>query len=379
MINQIAICAESFEGCRKIYSHIGNKESVFAFVSYRNDGVQKITKDADDISQIELIDLSVSNNGEWIIKADLCIVWDESEVYRSLKNAFFLDDFLLFYWGVSPERYYIMSQYDSCKNYEAILLGMSYVQRGVNIERLCKKTALLAAPAQDLFYDYEMLKYALIDGVTPEYCIIGVAPYKLWYDMSLSKKNELRSIYYYPQTKTLHHYKNAAGMIRLYEYYKSLYDELFAMDLIFELFDDVRQANHLYMDKDMNVWEDNPSNDETDRQFVKSHYNKPYPETFSENVAILNDMVACLSENSIKTLFVIPPFTDKYYRYYSRDMYNTTVIELKKIMDAHEGIKLLDCIGDTDFENRHFSDIEHLNAVGADLLADKINKMLTNE
>lgn len=379
MISQIAICAESFDACRKIYSYIKKKESVFAFVSYHNEAAFTMPNELDTDEQIDYIDLSVSNNGEWITRADLCIVWDESEVYRSLKNAFFMDDFLLFYWGVSPERYYIMSQYNGCENYEAILLGMSYVQRGVNIDRLCKKTALLAAPAQDLFYDYEMLKYALADGVAPEYCIIGIAPYKLWYDMSLSRKNELRSIYYYPQTGTLHHYKNAAGMMRLFDYYKKLYDEIFEKDLIFDLFAEVREANHLYMDKDMNVWEDKSENDETDRQFVESHYNKPYPETFSENVAILNDMVDCLKEKSIKILFVIPPFTDKYYRYFNRDMYNTTVSELKKIMKACGDIKLLNCIGDTDFTDRHFSDIEHLNAVGANLLADKINKMLMNE
>lgn len=376
MISRIAICAESFDDCRKIYSYIKDRKSVFAFVSYRNDEDGAKANELGELEQIDFVDLSIDSNDEWLARADLCIVWDESEVYRSIEKAFFLDDFILFYWGVSPERYYIMSQYDSRHNYEAVLLGMSYVQRGVDIDRMCKKTALLAAPAQDLFYDFEMLKYSLQGGVVPKYCIIGMAPYKLWYDMSLSKKNELRSIYYYPQTGTLHHYKNAEGMIRLFEYYKKLYDDIFEKELISDLFTEVREANHLYMDKDMNVWKDDSSNDETDRQFVESHYNKPYPETFLENLAILNDMVDYLEEKSIIPIFVIPPYTRKYCRYMNRDMCDVTVQELGKIIEKYGNVKVLNCIDDNDFDDGHFSDIEHLNAIGAQLLTDKINEML---
>lgn len=75
------------------------------------------------------IDNIIIYNGNWP-------QWIEQK-----NNVFWFQRFLDFYWGMSPERYYLIERFKEEKKSEilGLVTGMSYTQRGINVKRLIKK------------------------------------------------------------------------------------------------------------------------------------------------------------------------------------------------------------------------------------------------
>jgi hypothetical protein len=255
---------------------------------------------------------------------------------------------------------------------------MSYVLRGINVEHLHRKTICMAAASQDLFYDYEMLKYILQreNSSDLKFCVLGLAPYELWYDMSMSKETMARSTYYYPQVKTMHHYCYQNEEIAIYERNHRIYTQLMEHDLVDATFEEYRIQQSLFKNKDVQVWKLTDSDEEDAKAKIVALFDKPYEETFAENCDILERMMADLTARGIVPLIVIPPCPEIFKKYMDDGMLARTEEVFESLSKKYPQVIVLNYLQDADFDEYYFSDWSHLNYWGSNLLADKLNVIL---
>jgi hypothetical protein len=305
-------------------------------------------------------------------------------IYLGLKcekfseNTLCLREYYRFFWGESKERYLLYKNNIKVKNYQGLIVGMSYVQRGINVERLSKKTMCMAAPSQDFFYDYEMMKHILSQESSSEleFCILDLAPYRLWYDLSLSEAGRNRCLTYYPQVKTMHHFASQEQEIGNYERNATIYKNIIKNDLVDIAFEEMCSQEHLYEEKDMACW--NPANaDELSiKEEVEKIFNKSYEQTFIENKGILENMLADLTTRNIRPIIVVPPFPYIFRKYMDKNKVAETMQVIEELTQTYPSTIVCDYLSDEDFEDYHFADWSHLNYRGSNLLADKLNQVI---
>jgi hypothetical protein len=293
-------------------------------------------------------------------------------------HTLFLRGYYKFFWGLSPERYVILKDNLKKKEYRGIIVGMSYVQRGINQERLKWATVCMAAPSQDLYFDYEMLKYILGQKTSSQvkFCIMEVAPYELWYDMSLSKETMVRSVYYYPQVKSMHHFCMQTEAIADYERDHTIYEQVLQDDLIDMEFEELRKKEHREDETDVNVWAQTNWDESTIKAEVEHVFDKPYEATFKENREILENMVADLIDREILPIIVTPPFPAVFKKYMDQSKRERTGEVLRSLSEKYAKLLVLDYLDDPDFDEYYFSDWSHLNYWGSNLLSDKLNLVI---
>lgn len=394
-LNDIILCVKRF------LSNLSNNINLWSKVGLE-DEVNKLCDVIDDYQQSRKLDklqildyfdiiltkLVHAYNMEDIINCKLVMPEQVAEImvnYRVIdigiangqENDLILKDFYKYYWGISPERYWILSNNMKVIDYLGLILGMSYVQRGINARRLKYNTICMAAPSQDIFFDNEMLNYILnMDSSSKlKFCIQEVTPYELWYDMSVSKQTEHRSMYYYPQVGSMHHYKGQEQAIEKFVRYKEIYDTIMAKDLVYEEFDTWRENNHAYEEEDVAIWK-MTADDANAIVEVKRLFDKPYENTFKENVLILEEMFAKLVERDIVPIVILPPFPQIFLDNMTGEMVERTMQVLETFKEKYPKLVILNYMSDEDFDDYYFADWSHLNYWGSNLLSEKLNAEL---
>lgn len=263
------------------------------------------------------------------------------------------------------------------ENVCGIVTGMSYLQRGLIPELLHRKFCMCACPCQDLYYDlYTLADAAERMGKRLQYSVMGVSPYSFRYDLSLSKENSSRVIYYFREFGEVHHLVGAEESIEemrrqddaLNEIcypiwqnilYDNFFDEPFARvenTFCFETGDEEQQMKSL--------------------EIMKKIGNKPYPETVRENILLFEMYLKLCAERSIKVLVLIPPFS-KFFREHFPAEY---VEEARTIIENyHEkyDLKVLDLYDSPEFmDDDYYADEDHLNVYGAEKLTEMLNSVL---
>lgn len=120
-------------------------------------------------------------------------------------------------WQISPESAYLELNLKQRlqEGAEGMVTGLSYQQRGLNLDNIGWNIVCLATPSQDLFVDYHSLMWAykkiMINGRKTKYCVLGMDFYRLWYDMSLSEENQIRMLVYYKGLRDMHHFHQMDG------------------------------------------------------------------------------------------------------------------------------------------------------------------------
>ena len=260
---------------------------------------------------------------------------------------------------------------------QGAVTGLSYVQKGLNFDRLQRNIACLAAPAIDLYLDYHNFKWfyreVSVKKKRPvKYCILGMDFYRLWYDMSLSQKKQIRILSFYNRLKCIHHLYPAAEFLLKSEEDSTICEEIMIknyMDADFEI--SVQPSSIQWTIATKYI-----SSKETyvkDSEEVKKVFNKPYPLTFKENNNILERYLKFLISHEIKTLIYIPPFPKIFNDFTPEDMKQTTYSVLTELQHKYH-FDLLDLSTDTRFVDEHFADWSHLNVFGADLATDILNE-----
>ena len=335
----------------------------------------------DVLSVNDISIISLENIDDY--KDDYIIIYD-SKMHDKLvfdlreENVLELEQYQLYYMTTTLERYNTWLNYIRTPDKDKIrglVVGMSYIQVGTNLSRFTYPTVSLAAPSQDLFYDVEMLKYAYNNGVNNlEYVIMEVCPYKLWYDMSLSKKTRLRSLYYVPQTGTTHNLEDGYFYEQYFLAKKELYDNLFEKDYICLKFEEIKSKNHLFEKNRTDIAHYSTVDEYNAAKIdIENLFDKNYPHTYEENKKILHNMLEFCKARGIYVIIVMPPFPNVFKEGMNQQMYECTVDCLNQLKTLYSEVSVLDYTFCELFDDCYFYDNAHLNYFGGNLLTDLLN------
>lgn len=293
----------------------------------------------------------------------------------------FIDYLFLKRLIVSSPEFYI-KHFDflsSEKIFSGILTGLSYVQKGVNEKQLRGKFFNLANPAQDLFYDFEMIKYAFGFKEIREHLrhvIIGLSYYSFHYDLSKSV-NESRVNYYYPITKTMHNNKLADNYLIYHDQLEQIEEEILRKEHFSVAFEPQKAYFEKIISDDYTKQYDcqKRSDEElvADIASIKRDFNKNYPVTVSENKKILKEYLNYLQLNSIKPIIIVCPVT-KLYQAFTPLNFQRELYEIIADLSLEHKFQFLDYYHSNEFDDSDFTDPSHMNDKGAKKFAEILNR-----
>lgn len=254
---------------------------------------------------------------------------------------------------------------------ETLITGISYAQLGIKAEKLKNKAFNFALVSQDLFYDYNIIKYLLkrkSEAVKNfKYAIIGLSYFSFQYDLSKSANNE-RVFKYYNILKDKHNYEDYKFKSEYSEFLKklNLYDKIIDLDKLKKF---VKKFMHEFDDNIMVMSE---SCEDAKKRAIKEA-NKNYPDTLKENKLIFDSYLRMLTQLHIKSIVVVLPTCKFYYENFSAQMkrgFYDIIEEFKLEYD----FQFLDYFNCSLFDNKDFADCTHLNFIGA----EKMTRILNN-
>jgi len=315
--------AESREALNNEMLQIGNLESkynVILFGSYseclkfkerfNNWNVVAICSDKTEGEAIDVSELTKYDYDFIFIVEYL----DKDKVYKKLgkynkKNIYFIEDFKTsVIEGVDYKISKLFSKEEVC----GIVTGLSYAEVGIQENLLQHNFINFAFSAQDLYYDFLLLKYLFqFEEVkrSLKYVIINLAYYSFDYDMSktISKYRIHRYTNYF---KEYHNNDDIIGV----DITKAFYEERIT-------FQDYVNMNKMKEKSILNI------NDQNGIYEAKRNSSMDYKDTRYENEKILDNYIHFLKENNIKPIIVICP-TSSYYRKYFNNNKKTTFYKI---------------------------------------------------
>ncbi|MBU5299927.1 hypothetical protein KQI45_07515 [Clostridium sporogenes] len=281
----------------------------------------------------------------------------------------------------SPEFF---TQYNSFmknnKRYDGIITGISYTQKGINAELLPGRFFNFACATQDLFYDYEIMKYCLSFNETMEnikYVIIGLCYYSFQYDLSKGN-NKIRTNYYYKITNKYHNYELAEENEDFHKEFYKISRKVLKFNYENILYEMLEQKYIKIIQDSKNEEFDSSllSNQEKYEciKEVKMKYNKNYPLTVRENKEIFKSYLDMLYANDIIPIVVVPPET-KIYRENISIPIRDEFYEIIEEFQEKYGFQFFDYFYSNKFKDSDFYDVSHLNNKGS----EKWTKLLSRD
>ena len=261
---------------------------------------------------VPLSNVCLRNLGDY----DFYIKADETDFPRTLYakagNAVFLDLYRVCYYEFLcyPMTYDVYLRYkESITAADTLITGMSYIRNALLPEFLPGKVCNISNSSQDLYYDLHCFKDAIRRNPNIRHVVIGLAPYSLRYDLSLTKNESerLRLFYYQARFGDTHNNTDLRDALqnygKMYEQCIRLFGEA-ALDAIYAslVSDDViqseRKSNLLFRPENLIPAE---------IAQMEAKYKKPYPETLAENKSILREYMQLASSKGIRISVFIPP------------------------------------------------------------------------
>ena len=295
-----------------------------------------------------------SQYNEEIYKQLLTLEIEESKVFEFTK-------FLDMTWD--HVEYCLNNAISNSKSIETIVTGLSYAHVGFN-EEIYNKSANLANVSQDLFYDYNMLKY-LFENYNFENVnkvIMGLSYYSFQYDLSRSSMQNKGALYY-KNIKVKHH---ESGIDKLKNTVNK--NEIIARNI----FKYIGNRPPIFNWKTCN--EQYIINEEMGRWQAELDCNKDYPQTVKENISILIEYISYLKKKDIQPIIIVFPATKYYTKYFSKKIeeeFDEIILSMKKDYN----VRYLDYFRSELFDDKDFKDVSHLNKEGA----DKFTKILKHD
>ena len=197
-----------------------------------------------------------------------------------------------------------------------------------------------------------------------KYALIGLAPYTFQFDESKGMNN-LWSVQY------LIAFNDTHNLWLSKEQYKSLFNEYFLSSKIpLEGLD----TNNVY-------WEKTPLrflNYETrlnSRKRIEEWSDRNFPETVAENRKILDDYLTLCEENNIRPIMFLPPMTEGYKKYFSKQKLDEFYFYVRESLKKHSSAVFLDG-WQLDFGDENFFDVDHMNIMGAARFSAVLNNFI---
>lgn len=274
--------------------------------------------------------------------------------------------------------------------FEGLATGISYAETGLNVTRFKRKLFNFARSSQDLYYNFQTAKFALLceEGhSTLRYALIGLAPYSFHCDLSKSSTLRFLMLWYLVAFNDLHNFRTPVEIYRkfLREDYLTRKVPLESLDINDPFYVKTNPAYYLKKGNDSNEniiakissqeYEGNVIKEAPIRADGKGG-RKEFPETCKENIKILDDYLTLCEENNILPIMFLAPMPQAYMENYSKPQ----IEELRYLVGeaclkhptAHfvDGWKL-NFITDNDFYDKG-----HMNLQGATKFSDYLNAFI---
>lgn len=284
---------------------------------------------------------------------------NKREIYDKFGNfnnwkVYFMQDFEI---SVIEGLDYKISQLINKKNIDGIITGLSYAEVGIQEHLLFNNFSNFAFSAQDLYYDFLLLKYLYNFKEVKKslkYVIINLAYYSFDYDMTktISKYRIHRYNEYIPNN---HNNNDKIGI----NITKAFYEKRIT-------FNDYIRMDKAKKNKIIN------KEDDTGRYEAERNSSMNYTDTRKENKFILEEYLSFLKERKIKPILVVCP-TSIYYRCYfdyrKKDLFYNILNNLNKKYE----FQLIDYFESDLFLDEDFWDYSHLNYNGAKKFTSILN------
>ena len=281
-------------------------------------------------------------------------------------------------------------------SYDGLILGLSHAEVGILADRLQGHYANLAVSSQDIYYNYKTLEYC-IDNYWEKikdlkHIIIDMYDYEYFnFDTSLAK-NIYRYFMWGGYNLDEHNmtrnkiYKNSLEEVRnylLYSKYKGL--DISKLGMWKDLFPDTYYMNGYADYRGVNRVEQRMEMI-TDRlveeyEVTSSTVRNEYPETISENVSVMNDMLALIYSkwpDIIVNIILLPIYKgilDKREPYYIK--WKEQFMGVIENLSNRYPFRFTSYLEDEMTEDKkYYYDKDHLNYLGAYVFTQKLKQML---
>lgn len=255
-------------------------------------------------------------------------------------------------------------------NFDMIATGMSYASFGLDSTRFKRKLFNFARASQDLYYDYQIAKFA-VDvkrGGKIRYALIGLAPYIFHYDLSKSVAENWRLIHYCVALNDLHNFHMPSDECRKF-FLKAFFDAGLPIEQV--------DLNNVNGDKiEMTTMHIVQRCHIRDRAEAWSRSSKNFVETREENIKILDDYLMLCKKNDICPIMFLPPMTEGYMKYFSKEKLDEFYRLVSNAMDKFPDAIFVDGWKIPEFADGDFCDADHLNLLGAAKFSTVLNMII---
>lgn len=326
----------------------------------------------------------------------------ESFITTIIKQKGILEDNICYFYNVfkalipfmRADRAMVNPYFES---YEGLILGLSHAETGIISDNLCISAANLAISSQDLYYNYQTLKY-VIDKYESKiknlkYIVLDMYKYNYFnFDTSLSK---MASVYWSVggYNKIEHHFSDNHN-------FSCTFDELISYILkqqygaidekainrwcwFFTV--DYKQLDPKYF---VNIdWKGRnkviEENSITTYDYNPNNVRKRFENTISENIDIFNKILRTINEFNpdIKVFVIQMPMYEQAWKN-AEQYYGPWKEEFERIInDAKKnyGFSYYDWTQhELSFDKMNWYDTEHLNYIGAMRFTEVINSIISH-
>ena len=293
----------------------------------------------------------------------ICSIY-KTEILKQLEQLA-INQEKVFWWSEEELGHYFIYKKDffhkklddarKNKSPRILITGISYHNDGILAEAFQIPTLNFAMRGQDLFYDFEVVKYlhhiGLLDCL--KYSIIGLCYYS--FELDLSKTgNKWEILRYYPEIQSAHNVMDEAYWGKYCENEIKMWEAKDAYQLF-----EVKTAYDF--------------TDEIGRKAAKEDFNKNYPITVFENRCILDEYLNFLEEIRVKPIIVIMPATDYYTKYCDSEIKRRFYKNLQDVIGKRE-IQILDYFDQCAYPDHYYYHINHLNRIGAEVFTKQLER-----
>lgn len=254
-------------------------------------------------------------------------------------------------------------------DYETIITGISYANNGFDVKTCKSKTFRFSFASQDIYYDYNIIKYVLnnykdkIQNI--KYALIGLSYYSFQYDMSLSSMKNRVLLYY--QAINLKHNLKDVSILKLDEQpNKKLVEKLFKTDGYKNII--------IQWDKKGDIVNISDK-DEAGKLQAELDCNKNYPETVKENISLMKEYLDMLEKNHIKPIIIVFPASKYYTKYFSKRIEDEFQSIISDLIKKYK-FQYIDYFRSEQFEDVDFVDVSHLSSIGATKFTEILNNQI---
>lgn len=308
---------------------------------------------------------------------------EEADQYPYEKVLNFHSHIGTFVTGGYEIAYERMNFYRDRGPYDGIVTGLSYIRQGIDLSSIRGHFLNFAIGGQDLFYSYQMFRYAYEHAEEPgriQYAVIGLSPYIFQYDMSVTNYNAVVSERYYSFLRRMNHFSGAWIYKGAYHYAKDRLDQIMKEDFE-ELYTTTEERYFLDYERNLrSIVYDSSSLDEAgvkaEKENIEREYHKDYPETEAFNIRIMREYLDYLKQRQVQAILVMPPMTKLYQKYMSWDMYQDTMKILEKMQEEY-GFTFVNLLTDLELEDKYFRNSSHLNGAGAVKVTEVLNQYIS--